>query len=104
MVSRDSGLISIPERVFSNFINMKKNKPDANSKNYSIQYTFPVSYIMLCPLQLLVQLRDTEGISVSQCALAFPQCPGQDRVPAPPRSRLLKAGVLLPPLAAGNKG
>lgn len=44
------------------------------------------------------------GVRGDQRALAFLPIPGQDEAPLPRCSRFLKAGAVLPPLGAGNKG
>lgn len=85
-----------------------------------INYYFVFNTLSLCfilylstvlgPLQVVVQLTDTEGVWVGGVDLLFPRVsalllfPGQERVSVPHGSSCPKAGVLLPPLGAGNKG
>lgn len=109
-MSRGAGLVSIPEGVFPPPLT-RKNKPDANKLLFFFKYTFPVLYTVLAHSAKLRWL-SFEMRRVSEWAgvhLLFPRVsvlllPGQETVSVPHSSNFLKAGVLLPPLGAGNMG
>jgi len=74
-MSRDSGLISIPEGIFPPLLTWK-NKPHVNKVVFCfVLFCFtPSLCLLLClptvlgPLQLVVCPRDAEGVRVGQCA------------------------------------